>query len=70
MLQLWSCDECGITNQFIVSLLTPPPAAIVRACERCRHMQEVRIPERDPELSARQRRRRLESFHRASSLTT
>jgi len=71
MLQLWSCDECGITNQIVVSLLAPPPATVVRACKGCRHTQEVTIPERDPELTARQRRRRVESFsRRTNSLTT
>jgi hypothetical protein len=69
MLQLWSCDECGITNQFVVSLLAPPPATIVRMCEKCRHRQDVTIPERDPELPARQRRRRIESFRRSNTQT-
>jgi hypothetical protein len=67
MLQLWSCDECGITNQIVVSLLAPPPATIVRACKECRHVQEVTIPELDPELPTRQRRRRIESFRRPNS---
>ena len=70
MLQLWSCDACGITNQIVVSLLAPPPATVLRACKTCRHMQEVKIAERDPELPARQRRRRVESFRRANSPVT
>lgn len=69
MLQLWSCDECGTPNQFLVSLLAPPPATIVRACGRCRHKQAVTIPELDPELPARQKQRRLESFRRPASPT-
>lgn len=70
MLQLWSCDECGVPNQIVVSLLAPPPATVLRACKTCRHMQEVKIAERDPELPARQRKRRVESFRRTRSLTT
>lgn len=69
MLQFWSCDACGITNQIVVSLLAPPPTTILRACKTCRHMQEVTIAERDPELPARQRKRRVESFHRAGTPT-
>ena len=66
MMQLWSCDECGTANQFVVSLLAPPPATIVSECSKCRHTQGVAIQEEDPELPSRQRRRRIESFRRAS----
>jgi hypothetical protein len=67
MLQFWACDACGITNQIVVSLLTPPPATIVRECGECGHRQEVAIPEPDSELPARQKKRRAESFRRADS---
>jgi hypothetical protein len=69
MLQIWSCDACGIQNQFAVSLLAPPPTTFRRACKGCRHRQEITIPERDPELQARQKKRRLDSFRRIQPLT-
>jgi uncharacterized Zn finger protein len=69
MLHLWACDECGVSNQIVVSLLTPPPDSIVRECSECGHTQEVRIPEGDPELPARQRRRKVESVIKATALT-
>lgn len=70
MLQPWTCEACGVSNQVVVSLLTPPPDSIERVCQECGHAQVIRIPERDPELPARQRRRRIESFRRTRSLTT
>ena len=70
MLQFWSCDACGSKNQIVVSLLAPPPATVIRACKACRNRQEIRIPERDPDLPARQRKRRLESFRRPTALAT
>ena len=69
MLHLWACDECGVSNQIVVSLSTPPPDSIVRECSECGHTQEVRIPEGDPDLPARQRRRKVESFIKATALT-
>ena len=70
MLQLWNCEACGVSNQIVVSLLNPPPDTVVRICTTCKHRQEIRIPERDPELPARQRERRIESFRRTNFLTT
>ena len=67
MLQLWTCEACGGSNQMVVSLLKPPPDSITRICTACTHTQEIRIPERDPELPARQRKRQIESFRRKSS---
>ena len=67
MLQLWTCEACGGSNQMVVSLLKPPPDSVERICTACMHTQEVRIPERDPELPGRQRRRKMESFRRKSS---
>jgi hypothetical protein len=67
MLQLWTCEACGVSNQMVVSLLKPPPDSVMRICTACTHGQEVRIPERDPELPARQKQRKLESFRRKSS---
>jgi len=67
MLQLWDCETCGTSNQMVVSLLKPPPDLVTRICTVCRHAQEVRIPERDPQLPARQRKRQIESFRRKSS---
>lgn len=69
MLQIWACDACKASNQFVVSLLTPPPDTVVRMCATCGHGQEIRIPEQDPELPARQRRRKIESFVRTSVAT-
>jgi len=69
MLQLWSCEACGVSNQIVVSLLSPPPDTVVRTCTTCEHRQEIRISERDPELPARQRRRKVESFVRTSAST-
>jgi hypothetical protein len=69
MLQLWTCGACGVSNQIVVSLLSPPPDTVVKICTSCEHRQEIRISERDPELQARQRRRKIESFRRASSPT-
>lgn len=68
MLHLWACAECGVSNQIVVSLLTPPPDSIVRECSECGHAQEVKIPELDPELPARQRRRKIESFFKGAAL--
>jgi hypothetical protein len=51
----------------VVSLLKPPPDTVMRICTDCEHTQEVRITERDPELPARQRKRRIEHFRRKSS---
>lgn len=70
MLQLWNCDACGVSNQIVVSLLTPPPDSVVRICTACGHRQEIRITERDPELPARQRRRKVERFVRRASSPT
>jgi len=67
MLQLWDCEACGTSNQMFVSLLKPPPDSVTRICAACARAQDVRIPERDPELPARQRKRKLESFRRKSS---
>jgi transcription elongation factor Elf1 len=67
MLQLWTCEACGASNQMVVSLLKPPPDTVMRICTDCEHEQEVRIPERDPELAARQKQRKIESFRRKSS---
>jgi hypothetical protein len=67
MLQLWTCEACGVSNQMIVSLLKPPPDSIARICTDCGHSQEIRIPERDPDLPARQRNRKIEKFRRKSS---
>jgi hypothetical protein len=69
MLQLWTCEACGVSNQMVVSLLKPPPDWVTRICTACAHTQEVRIPERDPDLPARQRRRKVESFVRTSAST-
>jgi uncharacterized Zn finger protein len=66
MLQLWTCEACGASNEMVVSLLKPPPDSVMRICTACAHGQEVRIPERDPELSARHKQRKLESFRRKS----
>ncbi|HEX5855794.1 MAG TPA: hypothetical protein VFZ57_09250 [Thermoanaerobaculia bacterium] len=51
----------------VVSLLKPPPDTVMRVCTACSHTQEVRIPERDPEILTRQRRRKVEHFRRKSS---
>jgi hypothetical protein len=67
MLQLWNCEACGVSNQIVVSLLAPPPDSVVRICTTCKHRQEIQITERDPELPARQRRRKVESFVRTSA---
>lgn len=67
MLQLWTCEVCEVSNQMVVSLLKPPPDTVIRICTACTHTQEVRIPERDPELPARQRKRKVEHFRRKSS---
>ena len=67
MLQLWTCEACGVSNQIVVSLLTPPPDSVLRICADCRHRQEIRIPEQDPELPARQRMRKIEHFRRKGS---
>jgi hypothetical protein len=67
MLQLWTCEACGASNQMVVSLLKPPPDSLTRICTACEHTQEVRIPEPDPDLQTRQNKRRLESFRRKSS---
>lgn len=69
MLQLWTCEACGVSNQIVVSLLSPPPDTVARICTACKHRQEIQIPERDPELPARQRRRKVESFVRTSAST-
>ena len=67
MLQPWTCEACGVSNQMVVSLLKPPPDTVMRICTACTHRQEVRIPERDPELAVRQKNRKMESFRRKSS---
>ena len=67
MLQIWACEACGISNEMLVSLLKPPPDSVIRICTACTHRQEVRIPERDPDLSIRQKQRKAESFLRRSS---
>ncbi|MCM3876635.1 MAG: hypothetical protein NEA02_09465 [Thermoanaerobaculia bacterium] len=50
-----------------MSLLKPPPDSVTRICTACTHAQEVRIPERDPELLARHQKRKIEHFRRKSS---
>jgi len=67
MLLLWDCEACGTSNQIVVSLLKPPPDSVTRICSVCARPQDVRIPDRDPELPARQRKRKMESFRRKSS---
>jgi len=67
MLQLWTCEACGVSNQMVVSLLKPPPDTVMRICTACAHTQDVRIPERDPEILARQRQRKVEHLRRKSS---
>ena len=51
----------------VVSLLKPPPDTVMRICAACARAQEVRIPERDPELLTRQKQRKVEHFRRKSS---
>ena len=46
MLQFWTCEACGVSNQMVVSLLKPPPDTVMRICTDCEHEQEVRISER------------------------
>ena len=70
MLQLWTCEACGVSNQMVVSLLKPPPDSVARICTACTHTQEIRIPERDPELPARQRKRKIERLVRRASSPT
>ncbi len=67
MLHLWTCEACRASNQMVVSLLKPPPDTVMRICTACEHEQEVKIPERDPELLARQQKRKVEHFRRKSS---
>jgi hypothetical protein len=67
MLQPWTCEACDASNQMVVSLLKPPPDTVMRICTACEHEQEVRIAERDPDLPARQRKRKVEHFRRKSS---
>ena len=67
MHQPWTCEECGASNKVIVSLLAPPPDSIVRICPACEHTQEIRIPERDAALPARQTQTKIEGFRRKSS---
>ncbi len=67
MLHLWTCEACGASNQMVVSLLKPPPDSVTRICAACTQTQEVRIPERDPDLPVRQKQRKIERFRRKSS---